>query len=63
LLQHPAIGHPAHDLPGYRDVFVPLSRPGADGREIADLEIAVVSFFYTASKNLGYQEASAFLNQ
>lgn len=28
LLQHPAIGHPVHDLPDFRDLFVPFGSRG-----------------------------------
>ena len=28
LLQHPAIGHPAHDLPEFRDLWVPFGSRG-----------------------------------
>lgn len=28
LLQHPAIGHPAQDLPNFRDLFIPFGSRG-----------------------------------
>lgn len=28
LLQHPSIGHPAHDLPDFRDLFIPFGSRG-----------------------------------